>query len=228
MRRRQRELERPFALGAYPDLVHGELAAAADVLGVTCAEFEAAAESTWRPDRSERRPMEQLNPREWLELLIGAAVRLERPSIMVETGVAHGFSSAIALRAMEDIGRGRLVSIDLPPLEIDDDSIGAIVPAGLRHRWRLELGPSRALLPKLLEEEGPIDIFFHDADHTYSSQMEEYRTAWPHLRPGGLLLSDDVINPAFVEFGQSVGSPPMALLATGAEPPNAIGIMRKP
>lgn len=48
--------------------------------------------------------------------VIAAAVRLVKPDIMVETGVARGASSAVALAAMQENDRGHLHSIDLPPL----------------------------------------------------------------------------------------------------------------
>ena len=73
-------------------------------------------------------------------------------------------------------------------------------PADLRGRWTLRLGDSRSLLPAMAAELAPIDLFVHDAMHTYSAQLREYRAAWPHLCSGAVLVSDDVGNPAFVEF----------------------------
>jgi predicted O-methyltransferase YrrM len=41
----------------------------------------------------------------------------------------------------------------------------------------------------------------------------EYRAAYPHLRPGGLLLSDDALwNPAFPEFALEVAAPRARIL----------------
>jgi len=146
---------------------------------------------------------------------------------MVETGVARGFTTAVALRAMEDNGHGHLYSVDLPALQFrSDDVVGHAVPEALTHRWTLRVGPSRSVLPTLVREVSPIDIFLHDADHTYPSQLEEYETAWPQLRSGGVLLSDDVCNVAFIDFARSVGVRPI-LIATASEP-NAVGAITKP
>jgi len=43
-----------------------------------------------------------------------AIVRAYSPSLVVETGVLYGHSSAAILAALEDNGAGRLTSIDLP------------------------------------------------------------------------------------------------------------------
>jgi predicted O-methyltransferase YrrM len=134
------------------------------------------------------------------------AVRLLKPEVMFETGVFDGVSSAFILQAMQMNAKGNLVAIDLPAVTTIEGSTqkmletklppgkqpGWIVPEYLRARYRLELGDSKTLLPKLLQEYGQIDIFFHDSMHTFAHQMFEYITVWPYLRPGGLLLSDDI------------------------------------
>ena len=48
-------------------------------------------------------------------------------------------------------------------------------------------------------------MFLHDSLHTYSHMMYEYTTAWPYIRVGGVLLSDDIdFNEAFKQFYYSV------------------------
>lgn len=46
-------------------------------------------------------------------------IRIRKPDIVVETGVAQGVSSTFILQALEDNGRGQLYSIDLPPAGAD-------------------------------------------------------------------------------------------------------------
>ena len=93
-------------------------------------------------------------------------VRACSPSLVIETGVLYGHSSAAILAALEDNGDGRLTSIDLPQKEhqniivgrqhvqvgLDSNvlSIGCAVPLDLHSRWNLELGNSLELLPKIL------------------------------------------------------------------------------
>lgn len=135
-------------------------------------------------------------------------VRCFQPEVMVETGVAHGVSSWTILNAMHRNGKGKLYSIDLPnqdlrsynPENIQQGS-GWVVPDLLRKRWELRLGPSQELLPKLIAELGSIDVFFHDSDHSYDNMWFEFRTVYDAVKPGGLILSDDVHkNTSFVEF----------------------------
>ncbi|MBA2345144.1 MAG: class I SAM-dependent methyltransferase [Rubrobacter sp.] len=128
--------------------------------------------------------------------------RLIRPSIVVETGVAHGVSSAFILTALEQNGHGALHSVDLPPLrESHTASWGVAVPDALKARWVLHRGASARVLPGLLEELGTVDVFLHDSLHTHRNMRREFEVAWPQLRPGGILLADDVErNRAFGEL----------------------------
>lgn len=136
-----------------------------------------------------------------------ALVRLLKPGVMVETGVADGTTSAYILRAMEENGRGKLYSIDLPSSRLPAGKApGWIVPEELRKRWELRVGDAAGLLPPLLEELGEIDIFLHDSLHTYGHMLFEFRAAWPRLKAGGLLLSHDIgRNAAFFDFVSEAG-----------------------
>jgi predicted O-methyltransferase YrrM len=146
-------------------------------------------------------------------------IRLMQPAIVVETGVEHGLSSKVILYAMERNGCGVLHSIDLPNADVEDESSGFtqrnimppgretgwLVPASLRGRWHLHLGDAKELLPKLLQSLGTIDIFIHDSLHSYDHMLFEFQTAWPHLRGGGVILSDDIdANCAFYDFAAEV------------------------
>ena len=128
--------------------------------------------------------------------------RLIQPSVVVETGVAYGVSSAFILRALEVNGRGALHSVDLPPLRREAGRFwGIAVPDGLRDRWRLHRGASGRVLPRLLEKTGPVNLFVHDSLHTFGNMRREFETVWPYLRAGGALLADDVErNRAFGEL----------------------------
>jgi predicted O-methyltransferase YrrM len=154
-----------------------------------------------------------------------ALIRLLRPEIVVETGVGAGVSSWTILKAMEENGTGRLISIDLPTpnTELLPD-VGYLVPGELRHRWELLVGPSQRVLPQVLDELVEIDIFQHDSRHSYSNQLREYRTAWPFLRVGGMLVSDDVSNDALHDASRSWGREPTIIRQSKNSP---IGLIRK-
>jgi predicted O-methyltransferase YrrM len=131
-----------------------------------------------------------------------AVTRTLQPRKVVETGVCYGVTSSYILKAMEMNGEGHLDSIDLPPLGKDPDrQIGRFIPEELRSRWTLHRGASSRLLRPLLNQLGSIDLFVHDSQHTYRNMRDEFATAWPFLRAGGVLISDDVEgNVAFLEL----------------------------
>jgi hypothetical protein len=149
-------------------------------------------------------------------------VRALRPSVVVETGVAYGFSTAYILQGLALNGTGVCNSIDLPTTRPEGrvnadgrrdhahvasaQDTGLVIPPHLRSHWNLILGDSRKELSLLIGKLGAIDIFFHDSDHSYENMTWEFETAWPAIRPGGVLASDDINwNNAFSDFQKSVG-----------------------
>ncbi len=145
-------------------------------------------------------------------------VRFLSPARCVETGVYRGISTAFILAGLHDNRHGHLTSIDLPSARYLDSSTsllhsspllqgeatGFVVPDSLRYRWSLRLGDSKNLLPRVLEESGPVDLFYHDSVHTYEFMTWEFETAKQHLAPMGVVASDDTNwNNAFRDFCSS-------------------------
>jgi predicted O-methyltransferase YrrM len=182
--------------------------------------------------------MEEQNERDkqGYRLLMYLLVRSWKPDLMIETGVSRGLSSVYILAAMRENGRGRLISIDLPPDQaaLDDESdekfryvfedgqrhahydVGHLVPDWLRDRWTLILEDATVALPRVLEEEGEIDLFFHDSMHTEEHMRFEFETVWPHIKEGGWLLSDDAIwNKAFLEIAKRNKTDPIMYRSFG-------------
>lgn len=148
--------------------------------------------------------------------------------VVLETGVAFGVTTALVLQALAANGGGKLVSVDLPPLGPDADRyVGYLVPEELRGRWDLRRGITKRLLPKLLPRLGKIDVFIHDSLHTYRNMRFELETVWPFLRPGGVLVADDVGgNMAFDEFTSRVS--PASCVVVGEENKNSVfGVLVK-
>ena len=136
------------------------------------------------------------------------AVRHVAPRTVVETGVARGVTSRFLLEALEANGPdGRLWSIDLPhPHTTRYDQLGSAVPERLKEeRWTIRLGTSAEQLPPLLDELGEIDMFVHDSLHTSRNVRFELESAWRVLRPGGVVLLDDIhTNLGFRSFVDAV------------------------
>ena len=154
--------------------------------------------------------------------LLYGIVRAARPEVTIETGIASGASTAFLAAALVDNGTGRLISIDLPPYHqrVDDGStydwetrpVGWAIPDELRERLgqrhEVVLEDVRTCLPRLLEREGAIDVFVHDDLHTPDHMRWEYDLVWPHLRPGGVMVSDDA-NHAWLAFSTTVHGKPI-------------------
>lgn len=159
-----------------------------------------------------------------------AVLRTLRPRVAVETGVANGFSTAFSLLALQANGEGELHSIDLPRevgREYEPGTFyegegragiprgsepGWLIPPALKERWALVLGRSQEELPPLLERLGTIDSFMHDSEHSFECMWFEFNEAWPALRPGGVLVSDDVNSTeAFFRFAGQEDREPIRL-----------------
>ncbi len=152
-----------------------------------------------------------------------ALVRALKPEIILETGVASGVSSSYILLALKANGKGTLHSIEiadtrfLPPGRQN----GWIIPDWLRERWKLHVGDSRVLLGQIAAQIAPLDMFIHDSLHTHDHMSFEFETAFPFLRPGGLLLADDALwNSAFSNFAALVHAPISRIV-------HGVGVMRK-
>jgi hypothetical protein len=153
------------------------------------------------------------------------------PATVVETGVARGVTSRVILDALNANRSGRLCSIDLPPVMPDLSAgreTGAAVCEGAKRRWTLVNGSSRRRLPRLLKQLGTIDLFVHDSRHSGRNVAFELTRAWAALRPGGVLLVDDVhANAAFMPCVESFGGPP-AIVCQSDDRDGLFGVIRKP
>jgi len=156
-----------------------------------------------------------------------AVLRTVRPQVVVETGVANGFSTAFSLLALRANGEGHLHSIDLPRevgREYEPGTFyegegragippgfesGWLIPPELKDRWTLVSGRSQEELPPLLRRLGTVDAFMHDSEHSFDCMWFEFNAAWRALRSGGVLVSDDVNSTeAFARFaGQEARIP---------------------
>jgi len=162
-------------------------------------------------------------------IVIYLLIRRMRPQVLIETGVQGGITTSVILRALHENGFGKLHSIDLPnaeyvtetgreikdymisadgkSLKLSPSEIGNAVPAELRYRWNLTLGDARLTLGPLLSRLQQVDFFFHDSEHTYQHMMWEYKTAWPHIRNGGILAVHDIDwNASFDDFQRETDS----------------------
>ena len=160
-----------------------------------------------------------------LTLLYYLTMNLKATRI-VETGIAYGWSSLALLQAMDEIGKGKLVSTDMPYAKMNNEKyVGLVVPEHLKSKWQIVRLPDVTGLPKALKEFVEIDLCHYDSDKSYSGRMWAYPRLWKALRTGGYLISDDIgDNIAFKEFSERVGVKPIVVKM----PAQYVGLLVKP
>ena len=130
-------------------------------------------------------------------------LRVLKPEIVIETGVAMGSTSSLHLAAIHANRCGRLISVDLPPetgrggmtYDIDPKARAILVPEKYKDGWEFITGDATTELPKLPR----CDHFFHDSDHSYAHMVFEY--AWATKAGAKVIVSDDVSqNEAFFRY----------------------------
>lgn len=158
--------------------------------------------------------------------LLYTLVRALRPTVIVETGVGPGLTSAYMLAGLSDNDAGVLHSVDLP-ISAFIDIVGIAVPPELRGRWRYHWGAARRLLPTVIESAGPgLRLAFLDGDLRYPAVRWELEQLWPALDPGGwLVVNEAQAHTAVRDVAAEVGATPM--YARQATKPGWTGLLHK-
>jgi predicted O-methyltransferase YrrM len=154
-------------------------------------------------------------------------IRRTRPRVVVETGVANGFSTGLILLAMAKNGNGgRLHAIGradvfdandprwtqkgeiFGEVVVAEKNLGWMVPEGIRDGVELYAGDAETLLPQIVTELDSIDLFFHDSDHSYDHMMFEFEEAKRKLSPNGVIVADNIAwNSSLWDFADEYGVP---------------------
>lgn len=122
-----------------------------------------------------------------------------KPGVVVETGVAAGFSSQAFLKAMQANDRGVLYSSDFPyfRLKNPEQYIGILVEEELKERWRLYINGDKKNLPKIAAQVSGVDIFHYDSDKTYSGRLFAMDIIKRLLHRGSIIVMDDIQDNSF-------------------------------
>lgn len=125
---------------------------------------------------------------------VWCAVLHTRPEVVIETGVARGVTSRIALEALTRNDIGHLWSIDLPfPFDRHlHAQTGAAVTDACRGRWTYLEGSSRQRLPPLLAKVGHVEVFIHDSLHTIRNTVFETEQVASAMPSGSVMVIDDI------------------------------------
>lgn len=129
-------------------------------------------------------------------ILLYFLTRYFKPEVVVETGVAAGWSSQSILSAMKENGsNGILFSSDFPYFRYKNPEkyVGYVVDEGLKGHWRLFIDGDENNIPKILNEiKRPVDLFHYDSDKSYEGRNFAYDMIAPKLSDKALVIFDDI------------------------------------
>lgn len=120
--------------------------------------------------------------------------RLLEPSVIVETGVAAGYSSFAFLTALRDNRHGQLYSSDFPYFRLRDPEsyIGVLVDDELRSDWVLDIRGDRTALPRFAEIVEEVGFFHYDSDKTVAGRQFALDALSSVLTEDSVLMFDDI------------------------------------
>ena len=122
--------------------------------------------------------------------------RYMQPLVVLETGVAAGWSSRAFLAALDGNGQGKLCSSDLPYFRIPrpERFVGILVEPALRGRWELQLEGDEVNLPRMLSSIEKVDLFHYDSDKMLSGRDFAMKLVGQKLAARGIVVMDDINN----------------------------------
>jgi hypothetical protein len=121
-------------------------------------------------------------------------IRFLKPNIVVETGVAAGYSSFSILKALNKNNLGRLYSSDFPYFRIPypEKYIGILVPENLKNRWNLFIKGDKNNFIEIKKLISKIDILHYDSDKTYTGRELPLKYFKNELNSSTILIFDDI------------------------------------
>lgn len=117
--------------------------------------------------------------------LLGMLCRMNGARRVLEIGTYTGYAAIAMAMGMEE--GGMLHTIDSND-ELEEFTRDFIVRSGMQERIVLHVGDARDVIPRLEEQ---FDLVFIDADKR--QYAEYYRLVFDKVRPGGIIVADDVL-----------------------------------
>ena len=119
-----------------------------------------------------------------------------RPEVIVETGVAAGWTTTALLQAIERNGSGELFSSDFPYFRLENPHsfVGVLAENHSKSNWHLDLRGDSAALPDFVVHLGQnkIGLIHYDSDKSYRGRKWAIRTLLPHVSEDCVLIMDDI------------------------------------
>ena len=130
-------------------------------------------------------------------ILLYFLIRKLIPNIVVETGVAAGWSSLVILRAFRKNGKGKLYSSDFPYLRLENPEryVGYLVKDEINKKdWFLDIRGDDLAIPEILKKIGNtnIDLIHYDSDKSYSGREKVLKTLRLNISDKTIIIFDDI------------------------------------
>jgi predicted O-methyltransferase YrrM len=122
--------------------------------------------------------------------------RKYHPNVIIETGVAAGWSSRTFLTAISKNNSGHLYSSDFPYFRLDNPEkfIGILVPKNLKSNWTLNIRGDSEALNEFLTKVSEINLFHYDSDKSYAGRKMAWETVSKKLSRSAIVIFDDIQN----------------------------------
>jgi predicted O-methyltransferase YrrM len=131
-------------------------------------------------------------------------VRLARPKRIVEFGTSFGVSTVYLASALKDNGAGKVIGSEFVKTKVNEAKEN-LKRLGLLKWTDIRYGDARVTLA---DPGGPVDMILLDGSK--DMYLEIIKILLPYLRPGGIVLADNVTSPIirktlleYVEFMQN-------------------------
>ena len=116
------------------------------------------------------------------------------PIALLEIGIYKGAS----LRMWNDyLPAGQIVGVDIDP--------AARTHEGERVKVYIGDQTNRAFLEEIARANGPFDFIIDDGGHRADQQKTSLRVLWPHLKPGGTYVIEDIHTSYYQDDGFNMG-----------------------
>jgi predicted O-methyltransferase YrrM len=124
-------------------------------------------------------------------------VRKIKPIVVVETGVAAGWSSLAILRALGKNGKGKLYSSDFPYFRLENPGqyVGYLAKNEINKiDWFLDIRGDNLAIPEILKRIGSnnIDLIHYDSDKSYSGWDKVLKNLFPKISHKTIIIFDDI------------------------------------
>lgn len=125
-------------------------------------------------------------------------IRYYKPKIILETGVAYGFSSHSIFHAIKKNKLGKLYSSDFPYFREKNPEklIGVVVPKKFKHNWNLFINGDKNNLKKIYLKTKEVNFIHYDSDKSYFGRYRFMKNI-NKFKKIKFILMDDLHNNVF-------------------------------